>query len=138
MGDVMTVTEEQKAAMTTGRREGRAVRLYLEALRYNRRSSTTAEGKQMVQESLSAIRSELADNPTVQRELELVEERLRLLRRLAGYIGRDRSFRRLEDAFVEVAASYAARKGISYRSFREVGVSIQALRRAGIPRGGPL
>ena len=41
----------------------------------------------------------------------------------------------VEDAFVEVAASYSTRQGISYTSWREVGVPAATLKRAGISRG---
>lgn len=40
----------------------------------------------------------------------------------------------LEGAFVEVAAAYAAEKGITWAAWRELGVSPAVLRRAGIPR----
>jgi hypothetical protein len=40
----------------------------------------------------------------------------------------------LEDAFVEIAESYSARQGISYQSWREIGVPAQVLARAGISR----
>jgi len=40
----------------------------------------------------------------------------------------------LEADFVQVAASYSARKGISYTAWRELGVSADVLKRAGISR----
>jgi hypothetical protein len=40
----------------------------------------------------------------------------------------------IEDAFVKVAASYSARQGISYASWREVGVPAAVLKRAKISR----
>jgi hypothetical protein len=40
----------------------------------------------------------------------------------------------LEAAFVQVAAAYAARKGISYQAWRSVGVAPSVLRAAGIAR----
>jgi hypothetical protein len=40
----------------------------------------------------------------------------------------------LEDAFVGIAASYSVRQGISYQSWREVGVPASVLARAGISR----
>ena len=38
----------------------------------------------------------------------------------------------LEEAFLEVAAEYGARKGISRQAWREVGVPLETLKRAGI------
>ena len=40
----------------------------------------------------------------------------------------------IESAFVEHAASYAGRKGISYTAWREQGVPAAVLSKAGIPR----
>jgi hypothetical protein len=42
----------------------------------------------------------------------------------------------LERDFAKVAKGYAERKGISYAAWRELGVSPEVLRRAGIGRGG--
>jgi hypothetical protein len=39
-----------------------------------------------------------------------------------------------EAEFVEVAAAYSQRKGISWPAWREVGVPAEVLRRAGVPR----
>jgi len=41
----------------------------------------------------------------------------------------------LENSFVEVAKAYGDRKGISYASWREVGVTAAVLKRADIGRG---
>ena len=40
----------------------------------------------------------------------------------------------LETAFVKTAAQYAQRKGISYAAWRELGVSADVLKQAGISR----
>jgi len=40
----------------------------------------------------------------------------------------------LEEEFVRVAKGYAARKGISYIAFRQIGVPAAILREAGINR----
>ncbi len=42
----------------------------------------------------------------------------------------------IEEAFVGVAKGYGERKGISYATWRDVGVSAATLKRAGISRGG--
>ena len=41
----------------------------------------------------------------------------------------------VEEGFVKAAKSYSERKGISYSTWREVGVSADVLKRAGISRG---
>jgi len=40
----------------------------------------------------------------------------------------------LESEFVQIAASYGARQGISYSSWREIGVPAAVLEQAGIAR----
>ena len=39
-----------------------------------------------------------------------------------------------EEGFVEVAASFSERRGISYAAWREIGIAPAVLRRAGISR----
>jgi hypothetical protein len=41
----------------------------------------------------------------------------------------------IEESFISVAKGYGERKGISYASWRDVGVSAAVLKRAGINRG---
>ena len=41
----------------------------------------------------------------------------------------------MEAAFTRVAKSYGERKGIAYATWRELGVSSDTLKRAGITRG---
>ncbi len=40
----------------------------------------------------------------------------------------------MEKEFVRIAKSYAKRNGISYSAFRELGVSAEVLKRAGVAR----
>ena len=68
-------------------------------------------------------------------ELQLVQERRDLndeLERMDTGV----DVAELEAAFVGVAKSYAQRKGISYASWRDVGVSAATLKQAGITRAG--
>jgi hypothetical protein len=63
-----------------------------------------------------------------------VQERRDLEQELESF-GSAVDVRELEGAFVKVAKSYAERKGISYASWRDVGVSAATLTKAGIKRG---
>ena len=56
-----------------------------------------------------------------------------LTEELAG-MGAEVDLGAIEGAFVEVAASYSKRQGISYAAWREVGVPAAVLKRAGISR----
>ena len=67
-------------------------------------------------------------------ELRLVQERRDLTTELEG-MQSNVDLKSIEDAFVKVAGSYSERQGISYASWREVGVHAAVLSRAGITRG---
>lgn len=63
----------------------------------------------------------------------MVEERRRLVEDLAT-LGNKVDIEQLEKNFVKVAKSYGDRQGISYASWREVGVEARVLRSAGLGR----
>jgi len=126
------MTAEHKAALERGRSEGRVVREYLEALRSSKPKRGRKRTPESINKRLVSIEQELADASAID-ELQLVQERRDLsaeLEAMSSVI--DTST--LEDAFVEVAKAYADRKGISYSSWREVGVSAATLSRAGVAR----
>ena len=120
--------------MEQGRAEGRAVRDYLEALRSNKPKRGRKRTPDSIKKRLAEIEQELVDASAIV-ELQLVQERRDLTDELES-MGSDVDISSLEDAFVSVAKAYADRKGISYRSGRDVGVPAATLQRAGITRGG--
>jgi hypothetical protein len=127
------MTDEHKAALERGRAEGRVVRDYLEALR----NSKPKRGRKRTPDSITArlakIEAEI-ETATAIEELQLVQERRDLEQELESF-GSAVDVGELEGAFVKVAKSYADRKGISYASWRDVGVSAATLTKAGIKRG---
>ena len=127
------MTPEHKAAMERGRAEGRAVRDYLEALRSSKPKRGRKRTAESIQQRLAKIEVELADATAID-ELRLVQERRDLGAELEA-MDSGVDLAELEDGFVDVAAAYGERKGISYASWREVGVSAATLKRAGIGRG---
>lgn len=127
------MTPEHKAAMERGRAEGRAVREYLDALRSSKPKRGRKRTPESIEKRLAKIEEELADASPVD-ELQLVQERRDLTSELES-LGTTVDLDALESAFVDVAKSYSERKGISYASWREVGVSASTLRQAGIGRG---
>ena len=54
---------------------------------------------------------------------------------LAAAGGDDSDLEELEAAFVEIAAAYGERKGLTYEAWRSVGVPPRAMKAAGIGRG---
>ena len=128
------MTETHKAALERGRAEGRAVRDYLEAMRSNKPKRGRKRTADSINKRLAAIDAELLDASAID-ELQLIQERRDLTAELAS-LGSGADLSEIEEAFVKVAKGYGERKGISYASWRDVGVSAATLKRAGINRGG--
>jgi hypothetical protein len=128
-----TMSDEHKAALAEGRAQGRAVRAYLEALEANKPKRGRKRTPDSIKKRLDKITAELETADPLKR-LQLTQEQLDLEAELAaGETTVDLGA--LEKDFIEAAASYASRKGISYSAFRSVGVPPAVLRAAGITRG---
>ena len=125
------VTEEHRQAMVRGRLEARAIDQYLHEVSRNGRP-----GRRRSPERATARLVEITESlPTATgiARLELVQERNTLQQFLSeSDSGTDTAA--LEAAFVEHAGRYSARKGVSYDTWRELGVSPAVLRQAGIAR----
>jgi len=126
------MTNEHKDALAVGRREGRVVKDYLEALRSNRGRPGRKRTPESVAARLAAIETELVVADPV-RELHLVQERLDLQRELASFEVKV-DLAAIEQQFVAVAKGYGQRRGITYSAWREVGVAPAVLKSAGIRR----
>jgi hypothetical protein len=127
-----SMSDEHKAALAQGRAEGRVVRDYLEALRSSKPKRGRKRTPESIQKRLDAIDAQLADAEPLA-ELKLVQERRDLQAELDS-MGTTVDVGALESAFVKVAKGYSERQGISYASWREVGVEAGTLKRAGISR----
>jgi len=126
------MTDSHKAALERGRAEGRVVRDYLEALRSNKPKRGRKRTGDSINKRLAAIEAELPSASAIE-ELQLIQERRDLNDELAS-LGSGIDVGEIEDQFVAVAKGYGDRKGISYASWRDVGVSAATLKRAGISR----
>jgi hypothetical protein len=126
------MTDSHKAALERGRAEGRIVRDYLEALRSNKPKRGRKRTGDSINKRLAAIEAELPSASAIE-ELQLIQERRDLNDELAS-LGSGIDIGEIEDQFVAVAKGYGDRKGISYASWRDVGVSAATLKRAGISR----
>lgn len=126
------MSNQHKAALATGRAEGRVVREYLEALRNNRPKRGRKRTADSVKKRLAAIAEELATADALT-ELKLTQEQMDLETELAGFNQRV-DLSNLEAGFVKVARAYSQRQGISYDAWRKVGVESRVLRAAGIDR----
>ena len=126
------MSDDHKAALAQGRAEGRAVRDYLDALRANKPKRGRKRTPDSIKKRLTTIDEQLKTADALG-ELRLIQERRDLNDELAG-MGAEVDLSAIEGAFVKVAASYSERQGISYASWRDVGVPASVLKRAGISR----
>jgi hypothetical protein len=126
------LSDQHKAAMAAGRTEGRAVREYLDAIRSNKPKRGRKRTPDSINARLSRIEEELMVSDPLD-ELRLVQERRNLTVELETLSsGVDVSA--LEADFIKVAKSYSDRQGISYATWRDVGVEAAVLKSAGISR----
>jgi hypothetical protein len=129
---IVAMSAEHKAAIAQGRREAKAIKAYLEAISVPKR-----RGRPMTPEGLEARIAELDDRIRDEGDplarVDLYQARLDAqasLDQLSATVDVDA----LEAGFVEYAASYSTRKGITWPAWREAGVSAEVLRAAGIKR----
>jgi len=126
------MSDEHKAALAEGRNQGRAVRRYLEALEAHKPRRGRKRTSESIQKRLTKIESEL-ENADALKRLQLIQERLDLAAELESAEAKV-DLSELEQGFVDAAAAYSARKGISYAAWRELGVDAAVLKRAGVSR----
>lgn len=126
------MSDEHKAKLAQGRADAKAVKGYLEALRANKPKRGRKRTPDSIKKRLANIEDQLADAEPLD-ELKLIEERRRLHEELES-LEATVDLAELEDEFVKVAKGYSERQGISYASWREVGVEPAVLKKAGISR----
>ena len=126
------MSDAHKAALAEGRNQGRSVRRYLEALDAHKPKRGRKRTRESMQKRLDRIDQELSGADPLKR-LQLIQERLDLHAELEA-ASEKIDLSGLEQEFVDAAAAYSARKGISYAAWRELGVEPGVLKRAGISR----
>lgn len=129
------MSDEHKEALAEGREQGRAIRNYLEALKVHAPRRGRKMTPESIQNRIAAINETLPTANALERLL-MLQDRQDLEARLAALSGPEDDMGTLEAGFVESAAAYSQRKGISYSAWREAGVSADVLRRSGIGRAG--
>lgn len=127
------MTEEHKAALAEGRAESRAIKQYLEALEENRPKRGRKRTKESIERRLAQIEADLPTTSPLQR-VKLIQERMDLTTELSAS-SKPIDLSDVEAGFVQNAAAYSQRKGISYAAWRELGVPSAVLVKAGISRG---
>jgi hypothetical protein len=126
------MSDEHKAALAKGREQGRAVRDYLAALEQERKPGRKVD-RGTVENRISEVQQRIDDEPDPAKRVELIQRRLDLEEQLVA-MQDEVDLHALEQGFVDAAAEYSERKGISYPAWREAGVPAAALKQAGIRR----
>jgi hypothetical protein len=127
-----SMSDEHKAALAEGRAQGRAVREYLAALDAGRKPGRRID-KDAVESRIAEIQSSIDEEPDPAKRVELIQKRLDQEAKLIE-LQDEVDIEALEEGFVESAAPYSERKGITYAAWREAGVPAAVLKRAGIKR----
>ena len=127
----MSLSDDHKEALAKGRSEARTVRAYLDALvtKKPRRAASAATLKQR----LDRLTEQLQAEQNSLKRLQLIQQRFDVEDKLKA-MDDSVDHEALEAAFVDAAASYSERKGISYSAWREAGVAPDVLKSAGIRR----
>ena len=126
------MSADHKQKLAQGRNESRVVSRYLEAVVAGKGKRGRKRTPESISLQITRIDKELEAASAIrkleltQRRADLVLEKERLLARV--------DLTSVEKDFVKVAKSYAARNGISYASFRSLGVPADVLKKAGISR----
>jgi hypothetical protein len=119
---------ERPAERGVRRAETNAVAAYLTALKAPK---VPARSRANLELRRAQIEQWLSNESSPIREVELIQQRLDIDAQLAQ-IDQAQRLAELEKVFVEVAASWAKRSGISAAALREVGVPASVLKRAGL------
>ncbi len=126
------MTDEHKAALAKGRAQGKAVRDYLAALEQERKPGRKLD-RETIETRIPEIQQQVDAEEDPAKRVELIQKRLDLEERLVD-LGDEPDVDALEQGFVDAAAEYSERKGITYSAWREAGVPAATLKRAGVKR----
>ena len=123
------MSDQHKAALARGRAESRAIKGYLNALAARKPGRPVT--KESLEKRLEKVNAKIDDSGDPLEKVELIQSRLDIEKALADVTSAD-DLMSLQRGFVEHAASYSERKGVSYTAWREAGVPAAVLREAGI------
>ena len=126
------MTDSHKAALEQGRSESRIVREYLTSVQATKRGPGRWRSEDTLRARLTAVNEELETADAFD-QLMLIQERRDLEDELSR-VDNER-FSEIEASFVAIAKGFSARRGISYATWRDVGVPAATLKAAGITRG---
>lgn len=126
------MSDSHKAALAEGRSQGRAVRIYLEAIEAHKPKRGRKRTPESMKKKLEKIDLDYANADQLKR-LQLAQQRLDLQSDLDAAESTI-DLATLEQDFVAAAQAYGERKGITWAAWRQVGVPDAVLKQADITR----
>jgi hypothetical protein len=123
------MTEDHKAALASGRAEGRAIRVYLEALDAQAPKRGRKRTPESIQKQLAELDNKMATANALTR-VNLFQQQLDLELEL-GRLEEVVDISTLEAGFIAHAKSYSERKGVTKAAWRSAGVPAGVLKAAG-------
>jgi hypothetical protein len=126
------MSDEHKAALAKGRTQGKAVRDYLAALEIGRKPGRRQD-RSSVEARIPDVQAQIDAEPDPAKRVDLIQKRLDLEEQLIAFAD-EPDIEALEQDFIDAAAEYSERKGITYTAWREAGVPAPVLKQAGIRR----
>lgn len=126
------MSDDHKAALAKGRAQGKAVRDYLAALEQERKPGRKMD-RPTIETRIDEVQQRIDEEPDPAKRVDMIQRRLDLEERLVS-MQDEPDLDALEKGFVDVAAEYSERKGISYTAWREAGVPAATLKAAGVKR----
>lgn len=128
------MTDDHKDAIKAGRAQNKAVSDYLDALESAKGKPGRRRTPKSIDARLAKINEELETADAISR-LNLMQEQEDLTTERAK-LSQTVDLTDVEAGFVEHAAAYSERKGITYGVWRKAGVTPAVLTKAGISRRG--
>jgi hypothetical protein len=126
----MAMSEEHKAALAQGRAEARAIKSYLAVVSTpKKRGRPVTRGS--LEERIASIDEKVRTETDPLTRVDLIQARIDAQRALDD-LDSTEDLEALEAGFVDSAASYSDRKGITWTAWREAGVPAAVLRKAGL------
>jgi hypothetical protein len=127
----MAMSAEHKAALVQGRKESKAIKVYLDALASRRPGRPVT--RDSLEKRLASIEERLAAEADTLKRVDLHQARIETEEALSSS-EESIDLTKMEAAFAAVAAAYSDRKGISYGAWRSAGVPAAVLKKAGVAR----
>ena len=127
----MAMSAEHKAALIQGRKESKAIKIYLDALASRRPGRPVT--KDSLEKRLASIQERLTTETDTLKRVDLHQSRIEIEDALS-MSEESVDMAKMEAGFAKVASAYSARKGISYAAWRSAGVPAAVLKKAGVAR----